>query len=67
MDPKPIVIAFIVIALSIAIIGFIVFVVRRRNGKKPKKDNRLKNQKQVKITDSKRLCLLLKFFNEVYH
>lgn len=60
LELKPIVIAVIVIALSIAIIGFIVFTVWKRNGKNPKEDNRLKNQKQVKFTDSKRLCLLLK-------
>nr|XP_034334901.1 uncharacterized protein LOC117692049 [Crassostrea gigas] len=45
MDPKPIVIAVIVIALSIAIIGFIVFAVWKRNGKKPKRRQSLEKRK----------------------
>lgn len=51
MDPKPIVIAVIVIALSIAIaiIGFIVFAVWKRNGKKPKRRQSLEKPKPGKI------------------
>lgn len=49
MDPKPIVIAVIVIALSIAIIGFIVFAVWKRNGKKPKRRQSLEKRKAGKI------------------
>lgn len=48
MDINLIVITIIVIALFVAIIGFIVFVVRKRNGKKPKRRQSLEMPKEGK-------------------
>lgn len=60
MDSNAIVIVYIVIAIFLAIIGFIVFVVLKKNRTKPKRRQSLEIPKAGKNTDSKRLCLLLK-------
>lgn len=66
MDPKPIVIAVIVIALSIAIIGFIVFTVWKRNGKKPKRRQLLEKPKAGKVYWFEKTMFITKVYIEVY-
>lgn len=48
MDSNAIVIAIIVIALFLAIIGLIMFVVRMKNGRKPKRRQSLEIPKAGK-------------------
>lgn len=65
IDPKPIVIAVIVIALSIAIIGFIVFAVWKRNGKKPKRRQSLEKPKAGKIYWFEKTMFITKVYIKV--
>lgn len=62
MDPKLLVIAVIVIALSIAIIGFIVFAVWKRNWKKPKRRQSLEKPKPGKIYWFEKTMFIIKVF-----
>lgn len=58
MDSNPIVIAMVVTVLFVAIIGLVVIVIRKRNGKKRKRKQSFEIQKSGKYYLFERSCLL---------